>query len=56
LVGEEKEKEKKNIRRRQYLLPKKVPKCSVDANYKEGPRTVKRHACTLAMRKGWLGF
>jgi hypothetical protein len=33
-------KEKKNIRRGQYSLLKKVPRCSVDANYKEGHKTM----------------
>jgi hypothetical protein len=34
---------------------KKVPKCSVDANYKEGPGYAKGDACTLAMRKSQPG-
>jgi hypothetical protein len=49
---ERKKKKRKTFKEDNISFPKKVPKCSVDANYKEGPRTVERHACTLAMRKG----
>jgi len=41
LFGREGRKTTKTFKRGPSLLPKKVPKCSVDADYKEGPRNAK---------------
>lgn len=38
LFGKKEEKTTKTFKRGLSLLPKKVPKCSVDADYKEGPK------------------
>ena len=52
---EEENKNEKHWKEDNILWLKKVPKCSVDANYKEGPRNAKGSACSRAMWKAWPG-